>query len=251
VQDTPLNDIRIGMITKKWAENNRLYTYYLASMSSTNDLAKSMAFEEKLLEEPLCLFLADHQTSGRGRGKNSWVDEKPGSCLLSSWSYLINAKPQPTSSCLVGLAVYRALSATWPFLDWNLKAPNDIYIGDKKVAGILIESVIQADEVRVVVGLGINVLSSPDAVTTAGSILESMPAGIPLLGRDWTACLDRLMFEVTDAISLCEDPLSPSDQHSLLKILNAHPLLSEKYIGLEPNGTLLVAGGKKINWWEL
>jgi len=251
VQDTPLNDIRIGLITKKWAENNRLYTYYLASMTSTNDLAKSMAFEEKLLEEPLCLFLTDHQTVGRGRGKNSWVDDKPGACLLSSWSYLINAKPQPTASCLVGLAVYRALSSTWPFLDWNLKAPNDIYIGDKKVAGILMESVIQADEVRVVVGLGINVLSSPAAVTTAGSILESMPGGVPLLGHDWTACLDRLMFEVTDAISLCEEPLSPSDQHSLLKALNAHPLLQEKYMGLEPNGTLLVEGGKKINWWEL
>lgn len=251
MQDTPLSDVRIGMITKKWAENNRVYSYYLATTASTNDLAKAMAFEEKLLDEPLCLFLADHQSAGRGRGKNSWVDSQPGACLLSSWSYLINAKPQPTTSCLVGLAVYRALSATWPFLDWNVKAPNDIYLGGKKVAGILTESVIQGDEVRVVIGLGINVLASPKEVPTATSILEALPAGVPLLGQDWTACLDRLMFEVTDAISRCEDPLTPSDQHSLLKALNAHPLLQEKYVGLESSGTLIQSSGHKINWWEL
>lgn len=249
--DSPLNDIRIGQVTKKWAENNRLYTYYLETMGSTNDLAKSLAFEEKLLEEPLCLFLTDHQTEGRGRGKNNWVDSQPGSALLSSWSYLINAKPQPTTSCLVGLAVYRALSTTWPFLPWNIKAPNDIYIGEKKVAGILVETVAQGTEVRVVVGLGINVLASPEKVPTASDILAALPEGVPLLGQDWTACLDRLVFEVTDAISHCEDGLSPSDQHSLLMALNAHPLLEEKYRRLEPNGTLIKNSGHRIHWWEL
>lgn len=251
MQDHPLSDIRLGQITKKWAENNHLYVHYSPVVESTNELAKSLAFDEKLLEEPLCLFLTDHQTAGRGRGKNMWVDSNPGSALLSSWSYLLSAKPQPTTSCLVGLAVYRALSTTWPFLPWNIKAPNDIYIGDKKVAGILMESILQGDEVRVIVGLGVNVLSSPKEVPTAGAILECLPAGVPLLGHDWTACLDRLMFELTDAISHCEDELSPSDQHSLLMALNKHPLLKEKYIGIQPNGTLLLASDKKINWWEL
>lgn len=250
MQDHPLSDIRLGQVTKKWAENNHLYAHYAAATESTNDLAKSLAFDEKLLEEPLCLFLADHQTAGRGRGKNTWINTAPGSALLSSWSYLLTAKPQPTTSCLVGLAVYRALSITWPFLPWNIKAPNDIYIGDKKVAGILMESILQGDEVRIIVGLGVNVLGSPKEVPTAGSIIEALPAGVPLLGQDWTACLDRLMFEMTDAISHCEDELSPSDQHSLLMALNAHPLLKKKYTGLEANGTLL-AGDERINWWEL
>jgi BirA family biotin operon repressor/biotin-[acetyl-CoA-carboxylase] ligase len=251
MQDSPLNDIRLGTVTKKWAENNRLFVHYEASMTSTNDRAKGLAFEEKLLEEGLCLFLTDHQTAGRGRGKNIWLDSKPGSALLSSWSYLLNTKPQPTTSCLVGLAVYRALSTTWPFLSWNIKAPNDIYIEDKKIAGILLESVIQGDEVRLILGLGINVLSTPVEVTTSGSILESLPPGVPLLGQDWTACMDRLVFEMTDAISHCDEPLTPSVQQSLLMALNAHPLLKEKYVGLEANGTLLLNGGKKLNWWEL
>ncbi|HEY8271404.1 MAG TPA: biotin synthetase [Pseudobdellovibrionaceae bacterium] len=251
MQDSPLNDVRLGTITKKWAESNRLFVHYEASMGSTNDRAKGLAFEERLLQEGLCLFLTDDQTAGRGRGKNIWLNSKPGSALLSSWSYLLNMKPQPTTSCLVGLAVYRALSTTWPFLNWNIKAPNDIYIDDKKIAGILLESVIQGDETRLILGLGINVLASPAEVGTAKSILESLPPGVPLLGQDWTACLDRLMFEMSEAISHCEEPLSPSEQYSLLMALNAHPLLKEKYKGLEPNGTLLMGSGKKINWWEL
>lgn len=251
MQDSPLTDIRLGEITKKWAENNHLYVHYEKTTASTSDIAKAKAFDETLMEEALCIFLTDHQSSGRGRGKNTWVNTKPGSALLSSWAYLLNAKPQPTTSCLVGLAVYRALSTTWPFLPWNIKAPNDIYIADKKVAGILLESVIQGDEVRVIVGLGVNALASPAEVTTSGSILESLPPGVPLLGQDWTACMDRLLFEMTDAISHCEDALSPSDQYSLLMALNQHPLLKEPYTGLEPNGTLLTGSGKKINWWEL
>ncbi len=251
MQDTPLIDIRLGTITKKWAENNHLFVQYEAIMTSTNDRAKELAFDESLLKEGLCLFLTDQQTAGRGRGKNLWLGSKPGSMLLSSWSYLLNVKPQPTTSCLVGLAVYRALSTTWPFLNWNLKAPNDVYIGDKKIAGILLESIIQGDEVRLILGIGVNALSSPEEINTSSSILKSLPSGVPLLGQDWTACLDRLIFEMTDAVSHCEDPLSPSDQRSLLMALNAHPLLKEKYIGLEANGTLIMNSGKKIKWQEI
>jgi BirA family biotin operon repressor/biotin-[acetyl-CoA-carboxylase] ligase len=249
--DSPLHDIRIGEVTRKWAENNHLYVRYEKTIGSTNDLAKKLAFDESLLDEPLCLFLTDHQTAGRGRGKNTWINPQPGSSLMASWSYLLSAKPQPTTTCLMGLAVYRALSTTWPFLPWSIKAPNDIYLHDKKVAGILLESVIQGDEVRLIVGLAINVLASPKEISTSSSILESLPEGVPLLGQDWTACLDRLLFEITDAISHCEDELTASDQLSLLKALNENPKLETLYEKVEANGTLVFEDGETVNWWEL
>lgn len=248
--DTPLSDIRIGKITAKWAENNHLFAAYSAETASTNGLAKEEAFAENLLEEALVLYVTDHQTSGRGRGKNVWLDSKPGSSLLSSWSFLLGIKPQPTTSCLIGLAVYRACATTWPFLAWNLKAPNDIYIGDKKVAGILLENVMQGDEVRLIIGLGFNVTSSPDSVETSTSLLESLPPGAPLLGQDYTAFLDRLLFELTDAVSHSEDSLTSTDQLSLLVALNQHPLLKEKYTAIDSDGSLHV-GSKKINWMSL
>lgn len=248
--ETPLSDIRIGQITSQWAESNHLFVSYEKQMESTNNRAKAEAFEESLQDEALALYLTDHQTAGRGRGQNIWLDSAPGSSLLSSWSFLLSIKPQPTTSCLVGLAIYRACATTWPFLRWNLKAPNDIYVGDKKIAGILVESVLQGDAVRLIVGLGFNVTASPQNLETATSLLESLPAGAPLLGQDYMAFLDRLLFEMTDAVSHSDEPLSPTDQLSLLMALNQHPLLKEQYTGMEADGSLLM-GDKKIPWTSL
>lgn len=247
--ENPVMDIRIGHLTAQWAENNHLYVSYKSQQDSTNSVAKDEAFQESLLEEALCLYVTDHQTLGRGRGKNSWT-EQPGSSLLSSWSFLINVKPQPTTSCLVGLALYRACASTWPFLDWNLKAPNDVYIGEKKVAGILLENLLQGEDVRLIIGIGMNILSAPESVDTATSLLISLPAGAPLLGQDYMSFLDRLLFELTDAVSHCENPLSSTDCLSLLQALNRHPLLEAPYSKVEPDGSLWI-GDKKINWMEL
>ncbi len=248
--DSPLNDIRIGQVTSQWAEGNHICTRYTRQTDSTNTVAKSEAFEEDLLEESLCLYVTDSQTAGRGRGKNTWTGARPGSALLSSWSYMLATKPQPTTSCLIGLALYRAAQTTWPYMPWNLKAPNDLYIGNKKVAGLLLENVVQGDEVRLIVGLGMNITDSPENVDIATSVVESLPSGAPLLGQDYTAFLDRLLFEMTDAISHCEEPLSPTDRLALLMALNQHPLLKEKYTGMKSDGSLLM-GDKKINWSEL
>lgn len=250
MSDTPLSDIRIGQVTSQWAEGNHLYVAYQPQLSSTNAVAKEEAFAENLMEESLCLYLTDHQTAGRGRGQHTWTDARPGSSLLSSWSFLLGIKPQPTTSCLIGLAVYRACATTWPFLAWNLKAPNDIYIADKKVAGILLENVAQGDEVRLVIGLGLNVTASPENIDTATSIVESLPFGAPLLGQDYMAFLDRLLFELTDAVSHADEPLSSTDQLALLTALNQHPLLETKYTGMMADGSLLI-GDKKINWSTL
>lgn len=248
--DSPTKDIRIGEVTSKWAESNHIYAAYHQSLPSTNDLAKEEAFAESLLDESLCLYLTDMQTRGRGRGSRTWEQQEPGGALLSSWSYLTNSQPQPTTSCLLGLAVYRACSTTWPFLPWNLKAPNDIYIGDKKAAGLLIENILQDDETRLIVGLGLNVLQAPADLSTATSIAQALPAGVPLLGQDWLSFLDRLLFEMTDAVSHCEEPLSPTDRISLLTALNLHPLLKEKYTQVEADGSL-VSASAIIPWSAL
>ncbi|MEN0057515.1 MAG: biotin synthetase [Bdellovibrio sp.] len=248
--DSPVSDIRIGHVTSQWAEDNHLFVCYEKQMASTNARAKEEAFAENLLEESLCLYLSDDQSAGRGRGQNTWMNAAPGSSLLSSWSFLLATKPQPTTSCLMGLAVYRACTGTWPFLPWSLKAPNDIYIGSKKAAGLLLENILQGDEVRLIVGLGLNVMAAPESVSTATSLLQSLPMGAPLLGQDYITFLDRLFYELTDAASRCGEPLTPTDQLSLLTALNCHPLLKEKYTGMSADGSLHI-GEKKINWMSL
>lgn len=249
--ETPTQDIRLGELTSKWAKNNHLYVEYKPQMSSTSDLAKNKAFDEELLDEAVCLFLTDYQSAGRGRGQNSWLSPQPGSALLSSWSYLVNALPQPTLAPLMGLAVYRALSSTWPYLAWSLKAPNDIYLGDKKVAGILLENVTQADETRIIVGLGLNIFSTPENIETATSIAAALPEGVPLLGQDYMSFLDRLFFEITDAISNCEQGLSPSDQASLKMILNKNPFMKKKIDFIGTDGSLHFEDQSQTHWSQL
>lgn len=251
IQESPTQDIRLGELTSRWAKSNNLYVEYKSSMSSTSDLAKSKAFEEELLDEAVCLFLTDTQSAGRGRGTHTWTSPQAGSALLSSWSYLLNVNPQPSFAALVGLAVYRALSSTWPFLNWSLKAPNDIYLNSKKVAGILLENVVQGDETRAIIGLGLNVFNSPANLDISTSIAEELPSGVPLLGQDYMAFLDRLFFEITDAISNCDQGLTPTDQFSLVSILNKNPLLKKKVTMISADGSLQYEDGSSQHWSQI
>ena len=245
--DSPLNDVRIGQITKAWADDRGLLADYSNETGSTNDMAKSEASE---LEEPLKIYLTEAQTKGRGRKTNSWSTARAGSQLLSTWSFKIETRLSPLVSPLVGLALYRAALATWPFLEWSLKAPNDLYLDEKKVAGLLIEVVSQGTAQRLIIGLGLNVFESPADISTATSIAEEMPKAIPLLGEDWIAFLDRWLFELSQSLGREDFSISLSEQKSLLKALNDFPHLEDEYIAISEKGDLATKD-KKISWMDL
>lgn len=248
--DSPLTDIRIGQITHQWAQAQKIKSVYSQQIDSTNLQAKNLAFDEDTLSEHLIIYIAERQNAGRGRGQNTWTQSAVGSQLLSTWSFMIDQPALPTLSPQIGLGVFRAAQATWPFLDWNLKAPNDLYIGSKKVAGLLIETVSQGDEHRLLIGFGINVIASPESVPTATSIVKQLDEEVPLLAEDWIAFLERLLFEFSFSLQLSFEPLNTTTTASLLLALNEHPLLKEKYIALDQHGNLSTAS-RKISWMEL
>lgn len=103
--------------------------------------------------------VADHQSEGRGRRDRRWV-APPGSSLL--FSVLLRPELGPSQLHLTSAAV--ALSASAACLEVSgvepeLKWPNDLLVADRKVAGILSESLLGSDgaDPAVVVGTGINV----------------------------------------------------------------------------------------------
>lgn len=120
--------------------------------------------------------LADEQLAGRGRSGRSWV-APPGSALL--FSVLLRPRPRSEGwsslSLVAGLAVVEGLSqAGGP--PAQLKWPNDCLCGERKLAGVLAESVPAGDEPgAMVIGVGCN-------VTWAGMKLP------PRLRRVATAC---------------------------------------------------------------
>lgn len=226
-QESPLNDIKIGVITASWAEMHNISCDYTKSTESTNDDAKEDAFNGL---DAIQLYVTDEQTQGRGRGSNTWATPPVGSSLLSSWSFQSVVIPTPYITSMIGLGLFHAARATWPFLNWNLKAPNDLYIDDKKIAGLLVETVTQGNQHRIIVGLGLNVFAHPDLPIATDLFSEMGNGKFPgVMGSDWIKFLDRLLFEVCALIP--EANLEPDEtmQASMLAVFNMHPKLVTKY----------------------
>jgi BirA family transcriptional regulator, biotin operon repressor / biotin---[acetyl-CoA-carboxylase] ligase len=99
----------------------------------------------------------EHQTEGRGRLGRVWIDE-PGSSLLFS----VVLRPRravrdwPTLTAAAGVAVAAAVEAVTGLVP-TIKPPNDLLLDGGKLAGILAE----AQDGRIVLGVGVNVAATP------------------------------------------------------------------------------------------
>jgi BirA family biotin operon repressor/biotin-[acetyl-CoA-carboxylase] ligase len=105
--------------------------------------------------------VADAQSAGRGQRGRTWT-APPGTGLLVSCLLRPSLPPArwPELTLLAAGAVVDAVSALTP-LRPSVRAPNDVYVADRKLAGILAESVVGASPL-VVLGMGVNVSQQPD-----------------------------------------------------------------------------------------
>ena len=126
----------------------------LQETTSTNDFLKRMA---STLDSGT-LIRAYNQTAGRGQKGNSWEAE-PGKNI--TFSLLIkkpkvDVKEQFYISEAVSLAIVDALEKY--AYGFKIKWPNDIYYGDYKIGGILIENSLDSDGIDyTVIGVGVNI----------------------------------------------------------------------------------------------
>jgi len=141
---------------------------YHSSLTSTND--RALALARQGYPHGLVV-LADSQTAGRGRRGNDW--ESPAGLNLYMTVLLrpgrdLSVPRWPRLTTLIALALCRAIEEEIPELQALIKWPNDIYLGDRKVAGILAESGQENDGVGgegsrfVVLGTGVNVHARPE-----------------------------------------------------------------------------------------
>jgi len=133
--------------------------FHYESIGSTNTRAKEIGKEGG---EEGTVVVAEEQTEGRGRLGRQWLSP-PGANLLFS----ILLRPKLRADELFVLTVTLALAAAQSIeaasgLGCQIKWPNDLYAGMKKVGGILTEFVASGKVVEsVVLGLGVNVNWSP------------------------------------------------------------------------------------------
>jgi BirA family biotin operon repressor/biotin-[acetyl-CoA-carboxylase] ligase len=125
---------------------------FLPTVNSTNTFAMNLA---RTGSEEGVVVLTDSQTAGKGRQGRHWVD-KPGLHAISS-TIMRPLFPPYLLVMIASLAVIDAIAETCEVAA-TIKWPNDILIGTRKVAGILIETSYDATHQLVaVLGIGVNV----------------------------------------------------------------------------------------------
>jgi BirA family biotin operon repressor/biotin-[acetyl-CoA-carboxylase] ligase len=142
----------------------------LTSCHSTNETASALLAEGHLPQGSV--IITDHQTKGKGQRGNSWESE-PGknlTCSIILKPRFLPVQKQFELTVVTSLAVVSTLEELGLPLG-QVKWPNDIYYGDAKIAGILIENTVRANQLEhAVVGIGLNVNQVNFEVRRATSI---------------------------------------------------------------------------------
>jgi BirA family transcriptional regulator, biotin operon repressor / biotin---[acetyl-CoA-carboxylase] ligase len=122
------------------------------------------------------LLVAERQTAGRGRLGRDWHSDTQGQGTTLTFSLGLPLRPLDWSglSLAVGLSVAHSLHPKV-----QIKWPNDLWLHDRKLAGILIETATWEGERYVVIGIGINIVAGPAAgLRTAPAGLRELLAGV-------------------------------------------------------------------------
>jgi BirA family biotin operon repressor/biotin-[acetyl-CoA-carboxylase] ligase len=136
--------IRAKLDTKRIGRQIIVYK----STASTNEVARRYA-DGGEKNDGLVVF-AEHQTAGKGRRGNKWFDGKAKSILCSI--LIFNDKISPNLLALTAAVAVADAIGKCGRHEPKIKWPNDVFIGDKKVVGILIEKKAK----YYIIGIGIN-----------------------------------------------------------------------------------------------
>lgn len=146
----------------------------LKTVDSTNEYAKRLVRNHQWLD----VVLAEEQTQGRGRRGRQWQSPYASNLYASFvWPVTEGMRQLEGLSLAVGLAVLQAIDDLG-VEDAGLKWPNDILVGEEKIAGVLLELIGDlADQSHVIIGVGINV---------------NMQRPVEEIGQPWTSLRHQL-----------------------------------------------------------
>lgn len=223
------------------------------TVDSTNTRAKIYAVQDyprdgNVLEK---IFIANEQTHGKGRlGKSFYSPPKSGlyiSFLLHPDMEAKNAVLLTTAASVVVCMAIENISGLSPKIKWV----NDVYLGDKKICGILTEAVTDFESGSVdsvVIGIGINISTDdfPDGVNeVAGSLTDETPTPVDIRNT-----IAAEVINLTDKI-ICEDIIQNKDRSFIneykkrsmvigrrLRIVKTNEVV--KGVDIDQNGGLVV-----------
>lgn len=185
--------------------------------------------ESELPAEALAYCLT--QTAGRGQRGNSWESE-PGKNITAS--LILHPRNFPASSqFLISEAVALALVE---FLEKKgveakVKWPNDIYVGEKKICGILVEHVITGRNIsRTIAGFGLNLNQEKFMSDAPNPVSLKMLTGISYSLEDSVAEIAQLLQKAIGGLCAIEEENQADENSVFRKIAKSHSELHARFM---------------------
>jgi len=201
--------------------------------------------------------LAELQSAGRGRQGRRWISPFGASLALSlSWTFREAERVDSTLSLAVGVAICRALAGLGAHAI-RLKWPNDVWIEDRKLGGVLVETRTGGGAVHVVVGVGLNLHLSDESrrqIDAPGlAALEDSCPSLPSRNALAAALLTELL-SMLPLFERCGFAAFRDEWRSLdalrgrpARVVLAHSAVEGIARGVDEDGGLLLEHGGRVD----
>lgn len=215
---------------------------YISQTNSTNTLLRD-AYPDA---PHLFTIRTDYQSAGRGQSGNGWESEAGQNLLFST---LLRPDHMPAArqfdlSMAVALALHRTIKGEMSIVNFQLstiKWPNDLYYGDLKLAGILIENILQGACIeRSIVGVGLNV----NQRTFASAPNPTSLSLITGQRYDLDALLERFLAELATTLTLPHEELKQAYLSVLYRREGFYPY-QEREVSVLPTNNISPAEAER------
>ncbi len=216
-------------------------------LDSTSDLA-ALHVRDGNVQLPLAVW-ARTQTRGRGRGSNRWWSDAGSltfTLAIDPRAHDLTVDSEPKLALATAVAVIDALSA----LDLGnpalgIRWPNDLEVGGRKLGGILPERIETGQGHRILIGVGINVLTSladaPEEIQPMATSLTALHAS--QLGEQ---LLPRLLWSILQQFESVLGRLAKRDP-ALADQWNRLDLLRDQWVRVDLGTRIVVGVGRGID----
>lgn len=230
----------------------------LKEVDSTNTFLKDTLSKSTPLLDGTVI-MAEKQYAGRGQTNNSWQSEAG---MNLTFSILLNPGFLPVDrqfelNKAISIAINDVLNRYTPgnaFIKW----PNDSYIGNKKIGGMLIENIVHGNKIRhAIIGIGLNVnqVNFPQSLKNVTSLKQGLHQDydlMVLLGEICSAVEARyLQLKAGSGRKITEEYLSKlylRDEWALFKFDNK--IQSGKILGITDTGQLLLETPEELRLFD-
>lgn len=176
-------------------EMNKALTSEIARLYLFREIDSTNTYAKTLQGETPAIVVAAKQTAGRGRRQKQWDSAGVGEDLYISYYVPCKDADLQGLTLVVALAVHDALEGFG--VQTNIKWPNDIYVDDKKLCGILCEAIYHGGaHEAVVIGIGINGRKTPfigelSEKATSLAFVKEEEIHMPAVAKELTITLQK------------------------------------------------------------